>query len=95
MHKASDRLDPPVWHMQWRTSCKLWNSKYVLREFLNLHTLGVHVELEQAVARYCGKEAAITLGMGFATNSTTLPALVGKGCLVLSDSLNHSRYNLQ
>ena len=28
--------------------------------------------------------------MGFATNSVVIPALVGKGCLVLSDSLNHA-----
>ena len=30
------------------------------------------------------------VSMGFATNSTTLPALVSKGCLVISDELNHS-----
>ena len=30
------------------------------------------------------------VSMGFATNSTTLPALVAKGCLVISDELNHS-----
>eukprot|EP00252_Welwitschia_mirabilis_P008974 TRINITY_DN21243_c0_g1_i1.p1 TRINITY_DN21243_c0_g1~~TRINITY_DN21243_c0_g1_i1.p1 ORF type:complete len:364 (-),score=73.11 TRINITY_DN21243_c0_g1_i1:27-1022(-) len=29
-------------------------------------------------------------GMGFATNSTTLPVLIGKGGLIVSDSLNHS-----
>ncbi len=37
-----------------------------------------------------GCEDAITFGMGFATNSVVIPALVGKGCLVLSDSLNHA-----
>jgi serine palmitoyltransferase len=30
------------------------------------------------------------ISMGFATNSTTLPALVSKGCLIISDELNHS-----
>jgi glycine C-acetyltransferase len=28
--------------------------------------------------------------MGFATNSTSITALVGKGCLIISDSLNHA-----
>lgn len=28
--------------------------------------------------------------MGFATNSTIIPALVTKGCLVISDELNHA-----
>lgn len=42
------------------------------------------------MADFVGKEAAITFGMGFATNSVVIPALVGKGCLLLSDSLNHS-----
>uniref|UniRef100_A0A915J6X4 serine C-palmitoyltransferase n=1 Tax=Romanomermis culicivorax TaxID=13658 RepID=A0A915J6X4_ROMCU len=28
--------------------------------------------------------------MGFSTNSTNLPCLIGKGCLVLSDELNHA-----
>jgi len=28
--------------------------------------------------------------MGFATNSTIIPALVGKGCLVISDEFNHA-----
>jgi hypothetical protein len=53
-------------------------------------TTSAHVELEELVARFVGKEAAITYGMGFATNSASIPALLGKGCLVLSDALNHS-----
>ena len=30
------------------------------------------------------------VGMGFATNSTVIPALIGKGSLIISDELNHS-----
>lgn len=42
------------------------------------------------VARFVGKEDAMCVSMGFATNSTTIPALVNKGCLVISDEMNHS-----
>ena len=49
-----------------------------------------HVQLDSIVADFVGKEDAITFGMGFATNSVVIPALVSKGCLVLSDSLNHA-----
>uniref|UniRef100_A0A061QT62 serine C-palmitoyltransferase n=1 Tax=Tetraselmis sp. GSL018 TaxID=582737 RepID=A0A061QT62_9CHLO len=49
-----------------------------------------HVQLERDVARFLGKEDAIVLGMGFATNSMILPALVGAGDLVVSDALNHA-----
>ena len=49
-----------------------------------------HIELDRLVADFVGCEDAITFGMGFATNSVVIPALVGKGCLVLSDSLNHA-----
>ena len=37
-----------------------------------------------------GKEEAIVFGMGFATNSTVIPALCPKGTLIISDALNHS-----
>jgi len=53
------------------------------------HTEVVH-RLERKVAGFLGKEDALVFGMGYATNSTVLPALVGKGCLVLSDAFNHT-----
>ncbi|KAJ3131994.1 serine palmitoyltransferase, long chain base subunit [Physocladia obscura] len=53
-------------------------------------TLDLHLEAEYLVARFMGKEAAMIVSMGFATNSTTIPSLVGKGSLVISDELNHS-----
>ena len=36
----------------------------------------MHELLDKTVAEFVGKEDAITFGMGFATNSTTIPALV-------------------
>ena len=35
-------------------------------------------------------EDAIIFAMGYATNSTTLPAIVGKGGLIISDANNHA-----
>lgn len=52
--------------------------------------LDIHEEMEQLVARFLGVESAMTFGMGFATNSMNIPALTGKGCLILSDELNHA-----
>lgn len=49
-----------------------------------------HRELERSVAEFVGKEDALVTCMGFATNSLLIPALVGEGDLVLSDSLNHA-----
>ena len=48
------------------------------------------MDVEEYTARYVGKEAAMVVGMGFATNSTVLPALVSKGDLIISDKLNHN-----
>ena len=48
-----------------------------------------HEEAERLVARYVGHKAALIFGMGFATNTATIPLLVGKGDLVISDALNH------
>ncbi|GFH18625.1 aminotran_1_2 domain-containing protein, partial [Haematococcus lacustris] len=53
-------------------------------------TTPAHLELEELVAEFIGTEAALTFGMGYATNSATIPALAGKGCLIISDALNHA-----
>jgi serine palmitoyltransferase len=42
------------------------------------------------ISKFVGKPEAMIFGMGYATNSTTLPALAGKGSLIISDSLNHA-----
>lgn len=53
-------------------------------------TTDLHIQAEALVARFVGKEDSIIGSMGFATNSGTLPALVGKGALVISDEHNHA-----
>ena len=53
-------------------------------------TLDLHVQAEKLTARFVGTEAAMIVSMGFATNSTNIPAMVDKGCLVISDEFNHA-----
>ncbi|KAJ7701775.1 pyridoxal phosphate-dependent transferase [Mycena rosella] len=50
----------------------------------------LHGQAEALVARFVGQEDALISSMGFATNSAYIPALVNKGCLVISDELNHA-----
>ena len=40
--------------------------------------------------KFLGTEETLTFGMGFATNSLNIAALVGKGSCIISDELNHS-----
>lgn len=53
-------------------------------------TLDLHVEVENLVAKFVGKPASMVFSMGYGTNGTAFPALVSKGCLVISDELNHA-----
>jgi serine palmitoyltransferase len=50
----------------------------------------LHKQLEKTISTFVGKEDAIVFDMGYATNSTVIPALIGKGGLIISDSLNHA-----
>lgn len=52
--------------------------------------MDLHQTAERLVAQFVGQEDAFISSMGFATNSTIIPALVGKGCLVISDEFNHA-----
>lgn len=54
------------------------------------NTLDLHQQTERLVAKFVGAESSMVFSMGFATNSTNIPALVEKGCLVISDELNHA-----
>lgn len=57
---------------------------------LAVGSTALHRDLETLVARYLHKEKAMVFGMGFGTNSTGIPALIGKGGLIISDTNNHS-----
>ena len=48
-------------------------------------TTVVHAELEALVCEFLNKEACCVFNMGYGTNASTIPALVGKGGLIVSD----------
>jgi glycine C-acetyltransferase len=53
-------------------------------------TLPLHEELEQAVARFKGAEAAIAYSSGYMANLATVSALVGRNEVVICDKYNHA-----
>ncbi len=57
--------------------------------FLN-GTLDLHLELEERLARFVGKEAALCFSTGFQANQGAISALVGKDDIVFVDRENHA-----
>ncbi|KAH9883867.1 serine palmitoyltransferase [Xylariomycetidae sp. FL2044] len=51
-------------------------------------------EVEKEVANFVGKPSAMVFSMGFVTNASSFPAIVSKGCLIISDELNHASIRL-
>lgn len=49
-----------------------------------------HVELEQRLAAFHGREAAMVFSAAYATMMGVLPQLISEGTLILSDALNHN-----
>jgi 8-amino-7-oxononanoate synthase len=52
--------------------------------------LALHERLEGEIADFLGCEAALVFGTGYMANVGVIPALVGRGDVVVSDSLNHA-----
>ena len=57
--------------------------------FLN-GTLRIHTELEEALANFVGKEAALAFSTGFQANLGAIAGLVGKGDAVIIDKTDHA-----
>jgi len=57
--------------------------------FLN-GTLDIHIELEEKLARFVGKEAALLYSTGFMVNQGVISTLVGRGDYVFTDRLDHA-----
>ena len=70
----------------------------VLREYgtgsggsrLTTGTTKIHMELEESLARFKGREGAVVFNTGFAAPSGILPVLGRKGDVIYSDALNHA-----
>lgn len=57
--------------------------------FLN-GTLDIHVQLEEKLARFSRKEAALIFSTGFQVNLGVISALVGKDDVVIIDKMDHA-----
>ncbi len=57
--------------------------------FLN-GTLDIHVELEEKLARFMGREAALTFSTGFQVNLGVISSLIDRRDVVILDSLDHA-----
>jgi glycine C-acetyltransferase len=51
--------------------------------------MDIHNELEETIARFKNREAALYYQTGFAVNSGLIPQLAGKNDSIISDQLNH------
>jgi len=52
--------------------------------------LAIHEELEEELAKFLGNEAALVFSTGYMANVGAIPALVGRGDIVVSDALSHA-----
>jgi 8-amino-7-oxononanoate synthase len=57
--------------------------------FLN-GTLDIHIQCEEKIAKFIGKEAALLYSTGFQVNQGVISALVGRDDYVLLDKLDHA-----
>ena len=53
-------------------------------------TMQIHLELEEAIARFKHVEACVVFQSGFTANAGTVSSILGKGDLIISDELNHA-----
>jgi glycine C-acetyltransferase len=53
-------------------------------------TMALHLELERTIARFKGREAALSVQSGLNTNLAVIPLLMGKEDVIFTDELNHA-----
>ncbi len=57
--------------------------------FLN-GTLDIHIDLEERLAKFAGRDACVLFSTGYMTNEGVLQAIAGKGDIIFSDKDNHA-----
>jgi len=58
------------------------------RTLAGTHTL--HLQLEEAIARFKGTEAAVVFSSAYMANAAAIQTIIGKEDIVISDELNHA-----
>ncbi len=58
------------------------------RTLAGTHVL--HLELEEAIAKFKGTEAALTFSSAYLANAAAIQTIIGKEDIVISDELNHA-----
>ena len=53
-------------------------------------TLDIHLELEEKLAKFLGKEAALIYSTGFQSNQGVIPTVIGRNDYVILDELDHA-----
>ncbi len=71
------------------SAIKRYGSSTCGSRFLN-GTLAIHVELEEKLAEFMGKEAALAFSTGYQTNLGILSAIAGKNDVIIMDRWNHA-----
>lgn len=72
-----------------REAVRKYGSSSSGSRFLN-GTTDLHVELEERLARFIGKEQVLVFSTGFQVNLGTIPAITAQGDTILIDRLSHA-----
>lgn len=80
--------DPVIVEAAWRASAEVGHGAGASR--LIAGNLRAHVRLEQALASFHGRPAALLFNSGYQANVGALQALAGPRDLIFSDELNHA-----
>jgi 7-keto-8-aminopelargonate synthetase-like enzyme len=81
--------DAPGYHRGRHPAFEKYGSGCSGSRFLN-GTLEMHLELEDELAAFVGKDSAVTFSTGFQSNLGIISAVVGRGDYVICDRENHA-----